>query len=96
MVTYFISAHPIANSYVFDQLAPKGSQRGERSRLALALNCQKAFISQVLADRAHFSVEHAIQIAQFLELDAHETDFFLLLVHLARSANNDARSRNTF
>lgn len=60
-------------------------QRGFRSRMAEALDCQNAYISQVLNTHANFSLEQAIKIAEFLALNESETRYFLLLVEHARA-----------
>lgn len=66
-----------------------GPGRGARNRLAVALNCQKGFVSQVLGSRSHFSLEHGIKISRFLKLDAEEEEYFLLLLHLARAGSKE-------
>lgn len=73
--------------YLAEVLAISGASRGMRSRLAAHLRCQTAFISQVLHGQAHFSLEHALGVAEFLSLDAHESHFFMLLVHKGRAGS---------
>lgn len=64
-----------------------GPHRGARNRLAEALNCQKGFVSQVLGEHSHFSLEHGMKISQFLQLESDEEEFFLLLLHHARAGS---------
>lgn len=59
--------------------------RGERSRLAEAIQCHTAYVSQVLKHAAHFSLEQAAALSQHLEMDRNESEFFLLLVQHARA-----------
>lgn len=73
--------------YLIAALPVRGNSRGMRARLAIALGCQNGFISQVLSGMADFSLEHACKISQFLKLSEAETEFFLLLVHHARSGS---------
>lgn len=70
-------------------LPTEGASRGIRNRLAIALNCQKGFVSQVLTGLSHFSLEHGMKISQFLQLDEGEEEYFLLLIHLGRSGSKD-------
>jgi uncharacterized protein (TIGR02147 family) len=69
-----------------------GEQRGQRSKLAQALKVQTAFISRVLHGDAHFSLEHAIPISQFLEHSEGEADFFLLLLQKDRAGSAALKS----
>lgn len=61
-------------------------QRGFRSRLAEALECQNAYISQILNTHANFSLEQAFKITTFLQLKENETRYFMLLVEHSRAA----------
>lgn len=61
-------------------------QRGFRSRLAETLECQNAYVSQILNTHANFSLEQALKVAAFLQLKEQETRYFLLLVEHSRAA----------
>lgn len=56
-----------------------------RSGLARHLNCQPAFVSQVLNNKANFSLEHGISVSRFLQLNEQETRYFLLLLSKERA-----------
>lgn len=71
--------------YLAARLPISGADRGSRSRLASALGCQTAFVSQVLHGEANFSLEHAIGVSQFLGHTEAEEEYFMALVHLARA-----------
>lgn len=71
-------------AYITDRLKDK---RGERVRLANHLGCQPAFITQVLTGIAHLSQEHGILINEFLQHNAFESDFFILLILYERAGN---------
>ncbi|MEK6579337.1 MAG: TIGR02147 family protein [Bdellovibrionota bacterium] len=73
--------------YLRAVLQTTGSSRGIRSELASKLNCQSAFISQILNSHVHFSLEHAIQVSQFLSHTSDESNYFMLLVHLGRAGS---------
>lgn len=74
-------------SYLVERLPTSGDGRGLRSKLAKKLRCQTAHISQVLNGNGHFSLENAAMIDVFLEHGPQESEYFMLLVHLARSGN---------
>lgn len=59
--------------------------RGRRIDLAKFLGCQSSFISQVLTARAHFTLEHALRVSEFLSLSATERSWFMLQVQRDRS-----------
>ncbi len=73
--------------YLNSILEIAGKSRGLRARLAEALNCQSAFISKVLNADAHFSIESAVLISEFLEHSPEEQHYFLLLVQLGRAGS---------
>jgi uncharacterized protein (TIGR02147 family) len=74
-------------AYLAQALDTSGEKRGARSRLARALGCGSAFVSQVLQGDAHFSAEHAILINEFLEHDETESHFFMLLLQKDRAGS---------
>lgn len=74
---------------VFSTLSP---QRGAKAKLARHLQCQTGFISQVLGGHAHFSLEHAMKINEFLDHDQNQSHFFMLLVQHAKAGNIELKS----
>jgi uncharacterized protein (TIGR02147 family) len=70
---------------------PKGG-RGFRSELAHALRCQTAYISQVLNAGAHFSLEQALTVNQFLAHSEEEARYFLLLIQYARAGTRELQN----
>lgn len=67
-------------------------ERGFRSRLAEALGCQNAYVSNVLNKDAHFSLEQAFKIGLFLGLTGDERKFFLTLIEHARAGTSELRA----
>ncbi len=63
--------------------------RGAKSRLAGALHCHVAYISQILNDSAHLSLEQAHAANAYLGHSAQEADYFLLLVLRDRAGTAD-------
>jgi uncharacterized protein (TIGR02147 family) len=78
--------------YLKKEFAGTGENRGRRSFLARHLDCQTSFISQVLTERAHFSLEHAIQVSVFLNHTPLERKYFMLLVHADRSGSSTLKA----
>ncbi|OFZ21610.1 MAG: hypothetical protein A2X94_00275 [Bdellovibrionales bacterium GWB1_55_8] len=80
-------------AYLTDSIAQKPSAgRGEKSRMAKALQCHLAYVSQVLNGAAHFSLEQGEVLNRYLGHHEAESDFFLLLILYGRagSANLEA------
>lgn len=74
-----------------------GSDRGRRkgvNALAAAIRCHPTFVAKVLSGRADFSMEQALGFAEFFSLPEFESQFFVELVQLARSA--DQRTKRFF
>jgi uncharacterized protein (TIGR02147 family) len=64
-----------------------GEHRGRRILLAEELGCQTSFLSQVLTDRAHLSLEHAIKTSRFLNHSDDESRFFILLIEKEKAGS---------
>jgi uncharacterized protein (TIGR02147 family) len=58
---------------------------GVRSVLAKAMNCQTAYFSRVLNGDAHLSLEQAAEANRVIGHNKDESNFFFLLVSLARA-----------
>lgn len=61
--------------------------RGYRRELAERAQCQTGYVTQVLSGSAHFSLDQAFKIAEFLGLDDEASDYLLLIVNFARSGS---------
>lgn len=86
-----IFEHRNYKSYLKQWVERPGRRRGERSRMAEALRCHTAYISQVLNGHADFSLEQGALLNRHLEHSADESHFFLLLLQLARAGNAELR-----
>jgi uncharacterized protein (TIGR02147 family) len=69
----------------------KNARRGLKTEMARALACQPTYVSQVLNDHAHFSLEQAAALNRFLAHDREEGHFFLLLVQKDRAGTEELR-----
>lgn len=72
-------------------LAMPSKGRGVRRDLAAYLNCQTAYISQVLNKDVQFSLEHAVKINQFFKHSKEQARYFLLLVQWQRAGSKELR-----
>lgn len=72
--------------------ARRVAERGFRRRIAAHLGCQPGYISQVLNDSAHLSLEQAFAAAEFLGLGESERKYFLTLVERERSGSPQLRA----
>lgn len=70
-----------------------GGGRGSRAKLSRFVGCQTAYTAQVLRASAHFSLEQAESINEFLDHSRDEGSFFLLLVQFARAGTARLRQR---
>ena len=61
--------------------------RGYRTRLARAAGFSPSFLSQVMHESVEITPEHAIRMAQFWELDAKSTEYWMLLVDHGRAGS---------
>jgi uncharacterized protein (TIGR02147 family) len=59
--------------------------RGLRKQLAEAINCQTAYITQVLSGNNHLSLEQAEASCRWMKLAETDIEFFLLLVLFQRA-----------
>lgn len=75
------------------KLAEHAHVRGYQSILAREARCQKSQLSQALAGKMQLSLDHGAALAEFWELSADETHYFLTLISLAR-AGSAALERN--
>lgn len=81
-------------AYINDLFRARPSRgRGERAKLAEALRCHTAYISQVLNGDSHFSMEQAEAANGHLGHSREEAEFFLLLVLHGRAGSTALRTR---
>ena len=74
------------------QFSPIGMGRGQRGILADYLNCQASFLTQVMTEKSHLSLEHAIRVCDFLKFDESESDYFMLLVQKSKAGSQKLES----
>ncbi len=62
--------------------------RGIKAKIAKTLRIHTAYVSQVLHKAAHFTLEQAEELTEFLGLTKNESHFFLLLVQKERAGSH--------
>ena len=65
------------------------SERGKKKELAKFIPCQTTFLSNVLAESANLSLEHAMRVCAFLNLNEKESHFFMLIVHYGKAGTKE-------
>lgn len=77
-------------AYINERIeASPAKGRGIKLKIAEFLNCQTAFISQVLKGAPNFSLEQGVKLNKFFEHTKEEARFFLLLLQLERAGSLD-------
>ncbi len=66
--------------------------RGELSRIARHLGIHSTMITHILKGEAHFSLEQALGLADYLALTSLETEFLVALVQWERAGDKRARA----
>lgn len=56
-----------------------------QAELARSMNCQAAYLSQVLKHKAELTEDHGIKLCSFLGFSENETEYFLVILRLARA-----------
>ncbi|HWU42466.1 MAG TPA: TIGR02147 family protein, partial [Bdellovibrio sp.] len=68
------------------------SLRGYQTKLAEAVDCQRAFISQVLHGKAQLTADQAIKACQFWQFRELETEYFLELIQYSKAGTQELRA----
>ena len=71
--------------YIYSEIEQNSSVHGYKGRLAKAAGCQLSFLSKVLHQETHITLEHALGMANFWSFSSLQKEYFLELVHLARA-----------
>ncbi len=72
-------------SYLEAKAGRSGTRKGIKAAMAKALNCQPTYISQIIHNKAHLSLEQADELNHFFGHSQDESFFFMLLVQKDRS-----------
>ena len=86
----FIDYKDYLNAWL-ENLPKKG--HGEMRRMALHLNVSTTMMSQVLRGNKDFSSELASELADYLNLNDNETDYFFLMIDYARAGSHNLKTK---
>lgn len=78
-------------AYIKHRIQENISMRGYQTLLAKAMGCSKSFLSQILAKDIDLTRDQAYRLCQFFHFFAAETDYFLLLVDVARASTPELK-----
>lgn len=79
-------------TYIIEKIeASPAKGRGIKLKISMHLNCQTAFVSQVLNADPNFSLEQGVKLNVFFEHTREEARFFLLLLQLQRAGSSDLK-----
>jgi len=62
-----------------------------KAELARVLECQAAYLSQVLAEKVDFTEEHLLRLAEYIEFNEVETEYLLTLLRIAKAGNQNMK-----
>ncbi len=83
----FNSYKPLMSHMLLDP-----SQRGQLSRAAEFLNCQRSYLSRVISDKENLTPDQAYMICQFWKLTSDEREYFTSLVDYERAGQPEYRN----
>jgi uncharacterized protein (TIGR02147 family) len=64
----------------------RDAKRGKQTELAAAMGCQPSYLLQVLKQKAELTEDHGLKLCQHLGYDDPETEYFVLMLRMARAA----------
>jgi plasmid maintenance system antidote protein VapI len=68
------------------------TQRGQLSRAAEALNCQRSYLSRVISESLQLTPDHAFKLARFWRLTSDEREYFQTMVDYERAGDPEYRA----
>jgi uncharacterized protein (TIGR02147 family) len=75
--------------FLKNYFASEFAKKGAKSAFAKACGIQTSYLSQIFAGKTQLSPEQALRGSEYLELNALETQYFVLLVQKARAGSVD-------
>ncbi len=64
----------------------RGARGQTQVELAKSMDCQAAYFSQVLKDKADLSEDQSLKLCRYLQFSDLETEYFLLILRLSKAA----------
>ena len=78
-------------AYLGHKTEKQSGSWGVKSKLATAINCQSAYLSQVMNGNADLSLEQSLKVCDYFNFSDDEKKFFLLLVQKDRAGTADLK-----
>ena len=79
-------------SFLREIINDENAPRGFQSTLAKAANCQSSYLSQVVSGKPQISEDIGLRIGRFLNMTPLQLEYFLNLIRLGRSNDEEFRS----
>jgi len=79
-------------SYLSDLFHSDLMPRGAKSKMAKKLGCQSSYLSQVVTERAHLSLEQAYRVAEYLDLTSSDFKTFMFLVQKSKAGTEELKN----
>jgi uncharacterized protein (TIGR02147 family) len=79
--------------YIGDTVLDNSETRGYQSLLAKKAGCQRSYLSQVIHGTHNLTLEQACGLANFWDLNDHESEYFLDLVSLSKAGTAALRKK---
>lgn len=67
-------------------------RRGQLTRAAEALNCQRSYLSRVISENLHLTPDHAFKLARFWGFSLDKREYFQALVDFERAGDPEYRN----
>jgi len=78
-------------SFMAQMLSAK-TRRGQLTRAAEALNCQRSYLSRVISENLHLTPDHAFKLSRYWKLSHDHAHYFQTLVDFERAGDPEYRT----
>jgi len=77
--------------FIYDMVKGEIPYHYSQVQLAKAMNCQAAYLSQVIKDKSELTEEQGIRLCHFLDFKRLETEYFLTILRISRAGTEDLK-----
>lgn len=78
-------------SFIKKQINDNHSVYGYKAKLAEAMGAQRSYLSQILNEKVHITLEQAERLSRYWRLTSLESEYFLDLVSFDKAGSNELR-----
>lgn len=75
-------------SFIKKQINDNHSVYGYKAKLAEAMGAQRSYLSQILNEKVHITLEQAERLSRYWRLTSLESEYFLDLVSFDKAGSN--------